>query len=703
MMTAASGQATSTTTIANAVPPARDAAAGWAAVRPFLWQFGGILATASSLAFVLWCFVPYSTPSYNLRFVLDNSWIQTLHVAFERRWQFGRDIVFTFGPWGFLCGGYYPPTFLTSVIAWSALALVFWLGCWRVAIHSFRRRLSAWLWMIAFVGVIGLPNGQSVVIDVRQVAWVLILLSLHFFVDDRPFSIPKILLTISLGWLGLIKFTGMMMASVVVLAIGGDEILRHRRFPWIVLIFIASVLGFWLLAGQELSLLPQYLANSWQESAGYTQAMIYTDGDEFMVVTGFLLVAVTVSAPFVYAGLARHRFWGIPALAGLGMIGLIVFKHGFVLCDHFHEIVAAFSVMLIALISLAVSWPMLQRHGARAVLIELLFLDVAALYTAFSFSTCVPGKSLFFRFTESFHPTRLLVPGSLLSGPDDMHAAYQRYLAQIRKKFPLPQLNGDVDVYPWQQDVVFAYGLPYHPRPVIQSYLAYTPKLAGVNAAYIRDGQSAENILFRVETLNEQYPSLEDASSWPELLTRYDVNRVTGGFVLLKRAAAPRAYHLVPVKEASIRFGERMDLPPATAAPLWAEIKIDKTFMGTMACLLHKPPNLYLTVYLPGGQHLAYGLVPGMARNGFLLSPLINANSAFAALALAEGKNDLEKWQVTSLKISAGTASGLTACYNSSIQIRLYELDFPRQGPAGLESGKELQESSALYEAANSR
>ena len=74
----------------------------------------------------------------------------------------------------------------------------------------------------------------------------------------------------------------------------------------------------------------------------------------------------------------------------------------------------------------------------------------------------------------------------------------------------MPQLNGDVDVYPWQQDVVFAYGLHYHPRPVIQSYSAYTPKLAEINAAFLRDGQSAENILFRVESFCMQYPSLDD-------------------------------------------------------------------------------------------------------------------------------------------------------------------------------------------------
>ena len=683
-MTAAGGEAAPSTTITKTANPERAAAAGWAAVRPFLWQFKRILVMASSLAYVLWCFVPHSIPTYDPRFILDNSWIQALHVAFERHWQFGRDIVFTYGPWGFLCGGYYPPTFLTSVIAWSALSIIFWLGSWRVASHCFRNQWSAWLWIMALVGVIALPTGQNVIIDVRQIAWALILLSLHFFVDEGSISLPQILITVSLGWLGLIKFTGMMLGAVVMLTVGADEILRRRRFPWGVLIFATSVPFFWLLAGQEFRLVLPYLAGSWEMSAGYTQAMRWGDNNEVMAVILFLLVAVTVSAPLAWTGLSRYRSFGILPLAGLAAIVFIVFKHGFVLCDLFHKVVAALSLMLIALMSLAISWPLLRRHGPRGVLIELLLLDVAVVYTTISFNSCVPGKDLLVALAESFPSPRLLSPGAFLSGPDELHTAYQGYLADIRNKFPLPQLSGDVDVYSWQQDVVFAYGLDYHPRPVIQSYSVYTPKLADLNAAYVHDGQSAENILFRVQTLNGKYPSIEDGRSWPELLTRYDISQLTKGFVLLKRSVAPRAYHLIPVKEVPIRFGERINLP-ATEGPIWAEIKIDKTLLGTLACWFYKPPELDLTVFLRGDQRVTYNLIPGMTSDGFLLSPLIKDNAGFMTFALGGEKGDLKDREVASLKIFADTASGSTACYKSAMRLCLYRLDFSPQKPAELE------------------
>jgi hypothetical protein len=42
-----------------------------------------------------------------------------LHTAFAERLQFGRDVVFTFGAWGFLYGGYHPATYSIPVFVWE--------------------------------------------------------------------------------------------------------------------------------------------------------------------------------------------------------------------------------------------------------------------------------------------------------------------------------------------------------------------------------------------------------------------------------------------------------------------------------------------------------------------------------------------------------------------------------------------------------
>jgi hypothetical protein len=109
------------------------------------------LVASTSLVFAFSRFLPSGRPGgYG---TLDDAWIQMLHTAFAERLQFGRDIVFTFGPWGFLYCGYHPATYLISVVVWAVLAAVFWWAAWRVVTHFFKNPLVCWLWIMAFVGL----------------------------------------------------------------------------------------------------------------------------------------------------------------------------------------------------------------------------------------------------------------------------------------------------------------------------------------------------------------------------------------------------------------------------------------------------------------------------------------------------------------------------------------------------------------------
>ena len=61
------------------------------------------LAATTTLLFALCRFLPSGQPGgYN---VVDDAYVRMLHFAFAEPLQFGKDIVFTFGPWGFLYGG----------------------------------------------------------------------------------------------------------------------------------------------------------------------------------------------------------------------------------------------------------------------------------------------------------------------------------------------------------------------------------------------------------------------------------------------------------------------------------------------------------------------------------------------------------------------------------------------------------------------
>jgi hypothetical protein len=379
----------------------------------------------------------------------------------------------------------------------------------------------------------------------------------------------------------------------------------------------------------------------------------------------------------------KYRRFGALPLIGLGFVLFLGFKHGFVRHDQ-HESEAVLVVLLIGLMGLAAAWPLLRGRSGRVALMGWLLGLIILTYASLSFGRCVPGKGLFARFVETLDPRVVLSPTKLFYAASDLKTAYEHRLAEIRDEYPLPELDGGVDVYPWDQAVIFAHGLRYAPRPVFQSYSAYTPALAEMNAAHLRSGRAADNLLFALRTLDGRYPSLDDGLSWPELLTRYDIQGATTAFVLVKKSATPREFHLVPLKDILIRFAEPVALPAASNGPVWAELEINKTPLGSLISALYKPPALVLAVSLRDGQRLYFRLVPGMTRGGFLLSPLISDNASFVALATQDGRS-LTGAEVTSMTVFALTKSGSTACYQSPMRLRCYRLDYP---PPGIKNGE---------------
>ena len=145
-----------------------------------------------------------------------------------------------------------------------------------------------------------------------------------------------------------------------------------------------------------------------------------------------------------------------------------------------------------------------------------------------------------------------------------------------------------------------------------------------MNAAFLRSDRAPDNVLFQVRILDEHFPALDDGLSWPELLTRYTTQQqAAGDFVVLKRAATPREWRLMPLAEKSIGFGEELALPPGTNGPVWAKIEIEPSLAGALVSALFKPPILWLEVETRDGGKERYRLVPAWRAGDFYCSPVI--------------------------------------------------------------------------------
>jgi hypothetical protein len=662
------------------------------------------LAGASALIYICSRFVPSAPPTF--RDAIEDTYLHYLHTAFVKHLQFGRDVVYPFGPWGLLYGGYDPATHWVTVLAWLGLSVVFWCVAWKVARALLGNELVAWIWLMAFTTVAGLP--VFTLVDARLTAFVVLLWVSYFFAKDRSIVPAQVALVVALGLLSLSK-SNVLFGTVMVLAIISADGLLRRRGLWMLPTFIASLLVFWVAAGQDIHWLAPFIHSLRQHMSGYTEATMLTGPDPALNVGSFLLGAGLVGAMGGYTIWVKDRFFGIFSFAVLGLLLFAAFKHGYVRHD-FHEAAATLDLLLIAIAVWAIAWPLVRARGAvpagilPAVEPGILPGGLAVAQTRSatpggrmpaatvrSITSFVPAililvfatvtfsryyeTSLPVQLVRTFSPRSLVAPARAVFDPSYMRAGYEAYLSEIRDENPVPPIEGSVDHYPGNGIALEARSLDYRPRPVMHSCAPYTPELARLNADYLRNTHAPDNILFQIIPIDGRFPSLEDGLSWPELLTRYDVREVQWPFVLMKRAKVPRSYRLEPLGETALRFGEPVPVPPMSNGPIWATLEINRTLLGILTSTLYKPPVLWVSVVPHDGRPLRFRIIPGMAASGFLLSPVVPNCWAFAELARSGGLSELADKQVESLCLTADTDTGSTACYGSPARLKFWRLE----------------------------
>lgn len=203
---------------------------------------------------------------------------------------------------------------------------------------------------------------------------------------------------------------------------------------------------------------------------------------------------------------------------------------------------------------------------------------------------------------------------------------------EIRARQPLPALQGPTDLYSYDQAALFAAGLDWSPRPVFQSYSAWTPPLLRINAAHLLGADAPQNIVFSVQPIDRRFPALEDGASWPLLLSRYHFTGYAGAAAILQRRSAAGRFQLQPLFTGQYPMDRRVALPKPAGSILWAEIEIRPTLAGRIVNLVYKLPLLYLSLQYPGGGSETYRYIEGMGETGFVIAPTVGSTQNFIAL-----------------------------------------------------------------------
>lgn len=600
-----------------------------------------------------------SFPSYTAANDLDASWSQAYGHFLAHGFQAGVDYVFTFGPLGYFFTQAFQPELFWQAYIWQLATklLLVWNLC-RISRDIENRWARA---ALAIFTLILLPCAPA------QDSFYFVLIVSGGMVLARSERASRVLIAANIAALAacsLVKFTFFTLAAVMVIA---AAVSNGRRGAWYLAGYCVAFLISWVLSGQAVYHIPAYLSTSAAVAAGYGAMAL--PGEPALVWLGasFLLV---ISASF-FLGIRFDRKGMASAFALLIAI-LLSWKQGFVRQDSAHVCLFFIQASLIGLLSLAKSDSSRRpgKHkaflvcGAGLLGILGLWLSLPAGRQASIITdhlTIRTAKNLLAAEMPQREFTRL--------GEERRRLALEWHLTKISR------MVGDepVDVISFQQGIALLNGLNYRPRPVIQSYAAFTPELSRMNSDFVARSRP-KYMLYSLESIDDRLPTLDDSLSLLQMVYGYQPAVTEKGLVLLRRRTKSKGVPAqIGVVSTTAEMGQEIAVPSSDGLRV-AKVFFRNTPLGTVESAALRPRNLWIVVRLENGKTRRFRLIPAMARTGFLLSPLPMTTEEAVNLSLGKPCS-----KVVSFRIEQ--SAGRWQAYQSSFGCAIRSLPTPGRTP----------------------
>ena len=541
---------------------------------------------------------------------LDSSWCGALIHFAASNLQFGKDVIFTYGPLSHLISFAYTGELVTVRVVWefASKTLFAVILCGTILRLPKIWRPVFFLYVLLFIWVDPISDALYFLVIACATAALL-----------RTENVPAILaafIGVFLGACSLIKFTYFLLAIFALVFVVGFNCTRRRHSTALTLAlsFMVSILLCWKLAGQSFANIPAYIASSLDICFGYKEAMGWHASSQWIVAAG--IAALCLGLLQCGLILLDSRRWSVLWVT-LFFAGetLLSWNRAFVRADD--HVLSFFAVCPGAILALSTTWQPRSwlRHLGHAT--NCLILGV-----------CLGGIIL--QHPEAMNRclidtrTRITRTWSIVTGLGSRIRELDAMLQQARLSHRLPKVHAEVgnqtlDVFGYEQGIALLNDFNYTPRPIFQGYSSYHPRLIATNTAFYSSDRAPAYVLLKYQTIDERYPSLDDAGVLRQILFNYTPLFQEHGYTLWKQNGPVTPVSPSPVATHSLLFDEVCQVP--AGKNIWVELELRKSVRGHLRNLLYKPPQAEIWVNDGQGHQIVHRLVPSMSSSGFIFNP----------------------------------------------------------------------------------
>jgi len=589
---------------------------------------------------------------------VDSSWQIAINLAFRDGLVFGKDIIFTYGPLGFLS------TNLGLEIPYGNLwILLFNISIICILLFIVNQILKEYNSLVVY-GIIFIASFNLAYAEISYRNAIIIIFFL--FQNIKKFNFYSFSLVFILLVIQFFIKPSVAIYFIVISLVTSLYIAFFKRNKLIMLCFLGAVLLIFIISKLLRVDLSGYILSTFELSGMYNEAMNRMNFS-FLKAAFTLLFALSFLLTFIIISLItilKNRKIDEILISGIAMLTFyFLFKQSYVRCDSIH-LLAFWSTVL----SVVFVYFYKTNHTTVKYLKFLYCFILIITISAWSFVS---------KFKESRYPIQLPV-GYL--NEFFYQGLKNDYIKSSSKLTKLPESirsmvgNNSIDVMPYDINSIYFNGLNYKPRPVIQSYVAVSTALNTYNFNFLKGNNKPEFILYSNGSTDDRYPFWDESMTKQVLISNYETNDSL--FVwkenkdtsfLLKRRINPLLYNEMLLSDTLFELNKKYYLPK-TSNIIYLSAEIEYSKRGRLQNILYKPPFIYINLYFENGGIGTYRLVLPEIQHGVIINKkLIMQTDAYLLFKYQGRRNE----NITSFVILSGNKA-----YKSRFRIRLSEYSY---------------------------
>ncbi|HVB66173.1 MAG TPA: hypothetical protein VND01_00590 [Candidatus Acidoferrales bacterium] len=577
--------------------------------------------------FAIWSF-PASL--YGANFGLDPSWVIAVHMAKIQHLTWGSDLVFTYGPLGYLL---YPININHDT--WS-----------QAFFYTIISHILLFTILIIFVNKIKFPFFTVILFGILSIILVKLghtyfpllgmLLAFYLYLEYCKRKIILIPLAFFTAFLIYVKLD-LGTASLSILVLSSAILIIKKRWKEAAVCGIAYasfLILIWELINNSLNHLQDYFIRSLMIVSDYPSAVSTNESPPFllyMAVIGWILYFW-----WVFDSIKNKQNLKILLLSSPSLF--LIFRLGFVRdVGHPTDFFLFWSLIFLVFVSTSFGKKIHKILKFSSLLLVIIFAATCVAYwsnlgTSFEFENAVTKLEKAVTNTEKAFFT-LYNPEYVQSIP-----SYINYLVDDKsiESFRNGEKNNmknyydisknalgmigkqSVDIIEFDQAIAYAYDLNWHPKPILQSFNAYNAGLDNLDAEFLQKTNSTKFILYKNASIDGRYALFDEPATLITLLCDYQIKGATSDFLLLERNQDICGDEKI-ISDKTVRFGEEVTIPQVldNDSYLFAKISIEHNLIGKISNVIYKPPQVYIHI---NGDNNKHRFIFKTAVNGILLS-----------------------------------------------------------------------------------